>query len=44
MLQGEQDVLPPLALDRIKHRVHSGVPVLHLMSSRMRREPAAAAS
>jgi amino acid transporter len=44
VLQGEQDVLPPLALDRIKHRVHSGVPVLHLMSSRVRREPAAAAA
>jgi len=43
VLQGEQDVLPALALDRIKHRVHSGVPVLHLMSSRARREPVAAA-
>jgi hypothetical protein len=33
VLQGEQDVLPPLALDRVRHRVRSGVPVLHMMSS-----------
>jgi hypothetical protein len=44
VLQGEQGVLPPLALDRIRHRVHSGVPVLHLISSRALREPAAAAA
>ena len=44
VLQGEQGVLPALALDRIRHRVHSGVPVLHLVaSSRIRHEPAAAA-
>ena len=36
VLQGEQDVLPPVALDRVKHRVHSGVPVLHLVSSHIR--------
>jgi len=44
VMQGEQDVLPTLALDRIRHRVHSGVPVLHLVSSRVRRMPASAAS
>ena len=44
VMQGEQDVLPTLALDRIRHRVHSGVPVLHLVSSRARRMPASAAS
>jgi len=36
VLQGEQDVLPPVALDRVRHRAHGGVPVLHLVSSRMR--------
>ncbi len=36
VLQGEQDVLPPVALDRVRHRVHGGVPVLHLMTSRIR--------
>jgi len=44
VLQGEQDVLPALALDRIKHRVQSGVPVLHLMTSRVRHEPIQAAA
>jgi amino acid transporter len=33
VLQGEQDVLPPVALDRVRHRVHHGVPILHLVSS-----------
>ena len=36
VLQGEQDVLPPVALDRVRHRVHAGVPVLHLVSSHIR--------
>ena len=36
VLQGEQHVLPPVALDRVRHRVHGGVPVLHLVSSRIR--------
>jgi amino acid transporter len=36
VLQGEQDVLPPVALDRVRHRVHGGVQVLHLMTSRIR--------
>lgn len=36
VLQGEQDVLPPVAVDRVRHRVHSGVPVLHLVSSHIR--------
>jgi amino acid transporter len=36
VLQGEQDVLPPIAVDRVRHRVHSGVPVLHLVSSHIR--------
>ena len=45
VLQGEQDVLPPLALDRVRHRINQGIPVLHLMSSRVRPvTPAAAAS
>jgi amino acid transporter len=35
VLQGEQDVLPPVALDRVRHRVHAGVQVLHLVSSRI---------
>ena len=33
VLNGEQDVLPPVALDRVRHRVHHGVPILHLVSS-----------
>jgi hypothetical protein len=36
VLQGEQDVLPPVALDRVRHRVHGGVQVLHLMTSHIR--------
>jgi amino acid transporter len=36
VLQGEQDVLPPIAVDRVRHRYHAGVPVLHLMSSHIR--------
>jgi amino acid transporter len=36
VVHGEQDVLPPVALDRVRHRVHGGVPVLHLVSSHVR--------
>ncbi|HEY0831636.1 MAG TPA: APC family permease [Candidatus Dormibacteraeota bacterium] len=36
VLRGEQDVLPPVAVDRVRHRVHSGVPVMHLVSSHIR--------
>ena len=36
VVQGEQDVLPPVSLDRVRHRVHAGVPVLHLVSSHVR--------
>jgi amino acid transporter len=44
VLQGEQDVLPPVTLERVRHRVHGGVPVLHLVSSRIRHAGVAAAS
>ena len=43
VLKGEQDVLPPLALDRVRHRITHGVPVLHLVSSHVRHAPVAAA-
>jgi hypothetical protein len=43
VVQGEQDVLPTIALDRVRHRVSGGVPVLHLMASHVRRVAAAAA-
>jgi hypothetical protein len=36
VLQGEQDALPPVSLDRVRHRVHKGVAVLHLVSSHIR--------
>lgn len=36
VLQGEQDVLPPVSVERVRHRVHSGVPVLHLVTSHIR--------
>ena len=36
VMQGEQNVLPPVALDRVRHRVHAGVPVLHLVTSHVR--------
>jgi hypothetical protein len=36
VVQGEQDVLPALAVDRVRHRVRAGVPVLHLLSSHIR--------
>jgi amino acid transporter len=44
VLQGEQDVLPPVALDRVRHRAHGGVPVLHLVSSRIRATNGASAA
>jgi len=43
VLQSEQDVLPPVALDRVRHRVHHGVPVLHLVSSHVLHPDIAAA-
>ncbi len=43
VLQGEQDVLPPVALDRVRHRVHIGIPVLHLVSSHIRHRDVEAA-
>jgi amino acid transporter len=36
MLQTEKDVLPPVALERVRHRVHGGVPVLHLVTTNIR--------
>ncbi|HET7466395.1 MAG TPA: APC family permease [Candidatus Dormibacteraeota bacterium] len=36
VVQGEQDVLPPVALARVRHRNLHGVPVLHLVSSHVR--------
>jgi hypothetical protein len=44
VMQGEQDVLPPVALDRIRHRTSRGVAVLHLVSSHVRRLPEPVAS
>jgi hypothetical protein len=35
VLHGEQDALPPVTLERVRHRVHAGVPILHLVSSRI---------
>jgi hypothetical protein len=43
VLQGEQDVLPPVALERVRHRVHAGVPVLHLVTSHVLHPDLAAA-
>ena len=43
VLQGEQDVLPPVSLERVRHRVHHGVPVLHLVSSHILHPHVAAA-
>jgi len=37
--QGEQDALPPVTLDRVRHRTRAGVHVLHLVSSRVHRRP-----
>jgi amino acid transporter len=39
VMQGEHDVLPPLALDRVRHRVSGGVHVLHLVTSHVRHVP-----
>ncbi len=44
VVQGEQDVLPPVSLERVRHRVHAGVPVLHLVTSHVRNTAAAAAA
>ena len=43
VIQGEQDVLPPVALERVRHRVHAGVPVLHLVTSHVLHPDMAAA-
>ncbi|HEV2216890.1 MAG TPA: APC family permease [Candidatus Dormibacteraeota bacterium] len=43
VLKGEQDVLPPVALARVRHRITHGVPVLHLVSSHVRTLAAAGA-
>jgi len=32
VVQGEQEVLPAVALDRVRHRFSHGVPILHLVS------------
>jgi amino acid transporter len=44
VMQGEQHVLPPVALDRVRHRVHAGVPVLHLVTSHVRQTDVAGAA
>ena len=44
VMQGEQNVLPPVALDRVRHRVHAGVPVLHLVTSHVRQTDVAGAA
>jgi amino acid transporter len=36
VMQGEQDLVPPVAVERVRHRVQSGVPVLHMVSSHIR--------
>jgi len=41
LLQGEQDVLPVIALERVRHRHTNGMTVLHLMAP-FRRVAAAA--
>jgi amino acid transporter len=43
VVQGEQDVLPPVTLERVRHRVHHGVAVLHLVSSHVLHHEIAAA-
>ncbi len=43
VVQGEQDVLPPVTLERVRHRVHRGVAVLHLVSSHVLHHEIAAA-
>jgi amino acid transporter len=42
VMQGEQDLVPPVAVERVRHRVHSGVPVLHMVSSHIRQTDVAA--
>jgi amino acid transporter len=44
VLQGEQDVLPPVSIERVRHRVHKGVPVLHLVTSHIRTTDVVAAA
>jgi amino acid transporter len=44
VLSGEQDALPPVALDRVRHRVNHGVPILHLVSSHVLHPDVAAAA
>jgi amino acid transporter len=41
--KGEQDVLPSVSLDRVRHRVHGGVQVLHLVTHHARHTRAPAA-
>ena len=41
VIQGEQDVLPHVAIDRVRHRVIAGVPILHLVASHVRHLAAA---
>jgi amino acid transporter len=36
VLQAEQDSLPPVSLERVRHRVIKGVPILHLVTSHIR--------
>ncbi len=36
LVEGDQDVLPPIALDRVRRPTVEGVPVLHLVSGRPR--------
>jgi len=33
--KGEQDALPPVTLERVRHRVRDGVQVMHLVSGRI---------
>jgi len=39
VVDGEQDSLPPVALDRIRRTYRDGVPVLHLVSTKLRPRP-----
>jgi hypothetical protein len=39
----QKDALPPVSLDRVRHRVHAGVPVMHFVSSRITQHGLAAA-
>ena len=36
VLQAEQDSLPPVSLERVRHRVFKGVPILHFVTSHIR--------